>query len=177
VARLDDVLIVMGPSGCGKSTLAAALAEELGWAVVEGDLYHSEKAKALMSRGIGLTDEMREPWLGRVAAAVIARDEPKIVVACSSLSQRVRDLLQKLLLVEPRFILPHVPEDELARRLSERKNHFARTALLASQMQSLEVTPDILVIDGENSTEKQVREIKALLGHNEKDPPERAFRS
>jgi gluconokinase len=163
VAEADDVIIVMGPSGCGKSTVAAALAAHLAVPFIEADLFHSEEAKALMAAGVGLTDAMRRPWIHRVARAIEAEEGERVVAACSCLSKQVRQWITEELGRKPVFILPHLSSEDLANRLTSRKDHFAGTALLASQLASLEVTDDILLIDGRLGREEQVEAALALL--------------
>ena len=52
-------VVVMGVAGCGKSSLGAALANALGWTLVEGDDFHAESSKARMRDGVPLTDADR----------------------------------------------------------------------------------------------------------------------
>jgi gluconokinase len=53
------VLVQLGVSGTGKTTIGKALAAELGWALVEGDDFHSAANIAKMNAGIHLYDEDR----------------------------------------------------------------------------------------------------------------------
>lgn len=57
------LIIVMGVSGSGKSTLAQALAERNHYMYLEGDDFHSGESKAIMAKGIPLTDVQRAPWV------------------------------------------------------------------------------------------------------------------
>ena len=61
------VLVVMGVAGSGKTTIAAALAERLGWRLLEGDTFHPPANVAKMAAGTPLTDDDRWPWLRAIA--------------------------------------------------------------------------------------------------------------
>jgi len=53
------ILVVMGVAGSGKTTIAAALAERLGWRLLEGDAFHPPANVAKMAAGTPLTDDDR----------------------------------------------------------------------------------------------------------------------
>ena len=48
-------LVIMGVAGCGKSSLGTAVADALGWTLIEGDDFHADASKAKMRQGIALT--------------------------------------------------------------------------------------------------------------------------
>lgn len=126
-------LVVMGVSGTGKSTIGVALARVLDLPFVEGDDLHPEANVAKMSAGIPLTDADRAPWLDRVAAEL---DRP-VVVTCSALKRAYRDRLRA---AAPDLVLVflHGTPELLAARMSGRAGHFMPTALLTSQLATLE---------------------------------------
>lgn len=131
-------IVVMGVSGTGKSTVGAALARVLGLPFVEGDDLHPEANVAKMAAGIPLTDADRAPWLDRVAAEL---DRP-VVVTCSALKRAYRDRLRA---AAPGvvFVFLHGSRELLAERMAGRVGHFMPTALLDSQLATLEEpTPD-----------------------------------
>src|SRR4030088_3358147 len=85
----------MGVSGSGKSVIGALLAGALGIEFVEGDAYHSPENVARMSAGIPLTDEDRHAWLAAIATRLdAARADRGLVVSCSALKRRYRDVLR-----------------------------------------------------------------------------------
>jgi gluconokinase len=129
-------IVVMGVSGSGKSHLGAALARACGMDFVEGDDLHPPANIAKMSAGIPLDDADRQPWLEAIAAAIATHRGQGVVVACSALRRSYRDVLRQ---ADPalRLLYLHVPRDELARRMRERK-HFMPPALLDSQLAILE---------------------------------------
>lgn len=129
-------IVVMGVSGSGKSRLGAALARACGVDFVEGDALHPAANIAKMSAGVPLDDADRQPWLAAVAAAMAARRDDGVVVACSALRRCYRDVLRQ---ADPalRLLYLRVPREELARRLRER-SHFMPASLLDSQLATLE---------------------------------------
>jgi carbohydrate kinase (thermoresistant glucokinase family) len=132
----------MGPSGCGKSTLAKALARRLAWTFVEGDELHPQANIDKMRAGLALDDADREPFLRAVGAALAEGRATGVVVSCSALKRRYRDLLRELAGADLLFVLPRVSRSVLARRLAGRRNRFMPTTLLASQLAALEPLQD-----------------------------------
>lgn len=126
-------VVVMGVSGAGKTTIARMLAAELGARFLDADDLHSDAARAKMAAGTPLDDADREPWLERVAAAATG----DVVVACSALKRRYRDILRA---GAPgvRFVELDVSRAELERRLAARTDHFMPASLLDSQLATLE---------------------------------------
>ena len=73
------VVVVMGVSGCGKTTIASSLAQSLGWAFIEGDVFHPPENVQRMAHGIALTDADRALWLERLALEL--KDQSRINAA------------------------------------------------------------------------------------------------
>jgi gluconokinase len=130
-------VVVMGVAGCGKSTVAALLAERLGWELLEGDALHPAANVERMRAGIPLTDDDRAPWLAAIASWMDERLAAgrSVVVACSALARRYRDVLRldKVVFVH----LTGSPE-LLAGRLASREYHFMKAGMLRSQLATLE---------------------------------------
>lgn len=148
------VLIVMGVSGSGKTTVGRMLAERVGWSFVDADDHHPHANVAKMARGEPLTDEDRVPWLQRLRSlidAALVEDTP-MVLACSALKQRYRDVLG---VGDPRLVLVYLRGDEarIAERMRARTDHFFRPDLLHSQFEALEEPRDALVVDVESTPE------------------------
>lgn len=130
-------VVVMGVSGCGKSSVAEGVAKGLGGAFLEADRYHSPENVARMSQGIGLTDELRWPWLESVCAAARAEPARPVVIACSALKRAYRDFLRQRL-DGVRFVFLDGPREVIAARMQARPGHFAGVSLLDSQIATLE---------------------------------------
>lgn len=132
-------LVVMGVSGVGKSTIAKRLADRLGWAMAEGDEYHSKANVEKMEAGVPLTDADRLPWLRNIRAWVGERDAEgrNTVVTCSALKRSYRDMLRES---PARVLFVHLdaPAEVIAERLSARTGHFMPPELLESQFRDLE---------------------------------------
>lgn len=132
-------VIVMGVSGCGKTTVGRALAASAGWRYVEGDELHPPENVALMAAGTPLTDADRQGWLEKIAAVLgeAAERGEGLVVTCSALKRRYRDLLRG---PAPglRFVFLHGPQALLAERMAARQGHYMPPSLLQSQLATLE---------------------------------------
>jgi len=131
--------VVMGVSGCGKSEIGQRLAQALGAPFLEGDAYHSASNVAKMAAGIPLDDEDRAGWLRTLQAEIAAAQArgEGLVLACSALKRRYRDLLRA---ADPslRFIHLSGPRDLIAERMLARTAHYMPASLLDSQLRDLE---------------------------------------
>lgn len=157
------VVLLMGVSASGKSAVGEALADALGWAFEDADAYHDPASLAKMSRGEGLTDADRAPWLARLGALVRRRAEagPPTVLACSALKRRYRDALGAGRPEVAAFWLD-VPPAELARRLGDRGDHVAGPDLLPSQLAAFE-PPASGRLDGTRPVSALVDDVVARL--------------
>jgi gluconokinase len=126
-------VVVMGVSGSGKSTVGRLVAEALRVPFLDGDDFHDDASIVRMRRGEPLDDATRGPWLDRLHSALVERRHDGAVVACSALTTAYRRVIGHGL--DVRFVLLDVPRDVLARRLRERRGHFAGPDLLASQLE------------------------------------------
>jgi len=135
--------VVMGVCGCGKSTIGTALAERLGTPFIEGDKFHPAENVAKMSAGIPLDDADRAGWLRALADQIgNARERGEgLVVSCSALKRRYRDLLRQ---ADPDLRFAHLqgPRELIADRLGRRTDHYMPPALLDSQLRDLEALQD-----------------------------------
>jgi gluconokinase len=132
--------VVMGVCGSGKSLIGARLARELDIEFVEGDGLHPPENVQRMTAGIPLTDDDRRGWL--IAIATRLREAKRagvgLVVSCSALKRRYRDLLRSNGEVDVRFVYLAGSQVLLAERLANRRGHFMPPALLESQLSILE---------------------------------------
>jgi gluconokinase len=131
--------VVMGVSGAGKTEIARQLAARLGIAFIDGDRFHSSENIAKMSAGIPLTDEDRQEWLLTLRHRLRqASDEGQaVVLACSALKRRYRDMLRG---GNPALIFVYLDGDRdlLASRMKSRQGHFMPASMLDSQLATLE---------------------------------------
>jgi len=134
----------MGVSGCGKSTVGQALAAANGVPFVEGDLYHPPANVAKMSAGQPLNDDDRADWLLALQAQISAARQrgEGLVISCSSLKRRYRDLLRQ---GDPALRFAHLngSKEVIEARMQARVGHYMPTSLLDSQFRDLEpLQPD-----------------------------------
>jgi gluconokinase len=131
--------VIMGVSGCGKSTIGAALARAHNVPFIEGDEFHPDANVAKMSSGIPLDDVDRAGWLQALADQIRhAREQGAgIVVSCSALKRRYRDLLRQ---ADPGLRFAHLQGSRMLieQRMHARPDHYMPPALLDSQLRDLE---------------------------------------
>ncbi|MCJ1400189.1 hypothetical protein MMC11_003393 [Xylographa trunciseda] len=159
--------IITGPAGCGKSSVAEYLAKELSIPYIEGDDYHTAAAKQKMGRGIPLDDVDRWDWLIKLREAAVARLSPSassavkdhtgVVVTCSALRRRYRDVIRVAAYehhnVAVHFVYLRADEELLMKRVLSRQGHYMKSAMVHSQMEVLEEpdgneqTMDVLEVD------------------------------
>jgi gluconokinase len=142
------VIVLMGVSGSGKTTVGQLLADALGAEFAEGDAYHPPENIEKMRRGIPLEDTDRWPWLQTLAVQVdrwLAAGTA-VVLACSALKQRYRDVLGK---GRPGVRFVHLKGDKtlIRLRLDGRRGHYMPTTLLDSQFAALEPPSDAITVD------------------------------
>ena len=129
----------MGVSGCGKSTVGEMLARQLNISFYDADDFHTELNKDKMASGKALTDDDRNPWLRLLANHMLDwQASGGAVLACSALKQGYRDTLTSRLPNSVQFVYLKGDEKTLVQRLSNRTMHFMSSALLQSQLQTLE---------------------------------------
>ena len=160
------ILVLMGVTGSGKTTVGKLLAAETGWRFADADDFHSDANKAKMHAGIPLTDDDRKPWLDTLHQLLLGWYEAGIsgILGCSALKQSYRDMLTpQIPPVNIRFILLDVSRPVLEERLKGRRNHYMNPGLLQSQIDTLEVTPDLMQVCGEDPPEKIVQGILEKL--------------
>jgi gluconokinase len=156
------ILILMGVTGSGKTTIGKLLAAETGWRFADADDFHSEANKAKMHASIPLTDEDRKPWLATLHQLLLGWYEGGTsgILGCSALKQSYRDVLTpQIPPLNLRFILLEVSRKVLEERLRARKNHYMSPELLQSQLDTLEITPDLTRVSAEGPPQKIVQEI------------------
>ena len=131
-------IVIMGVAGCGKSTLGAALAQQLGLPLIEGDGHHSADSLAKMRSGVALTDADRDGWLTELSAQ-LSNPPTAVVLTCSALKRAYRDRLRQAC-PSVRFVYLDIDRaSALARVKARAAEHFFSTSLVDSQFATLEV--------------------------------------
>jgi gluconokinase len=131
--------VVMGVCGCGKSEIGKRLAASLQVPFLEGDAFHSASNVDKMAAGTPLDDIDRADWLLRLQAEIAtarARGDG-LVLSCSALKRRYRDLLRA---ADPELRFAHLAGERslIAARMQSRTEHYMPTSLLDSQLRDLE---------------------------------------
>ena len=137
----------MGVAGSGKTTVGTMLSDAMNCEFLEGDLLHSETNIEKMRRGIPLTDADRAPWLAAVHERIRESFERgrDLVVACSALKQQYRRQLARGVPIA--WVYLKGPPALIRDRLRQRRHHFMKADMLASQLDALDEPADALVID------------------------------
>ncbi|KAJ6017623.1 gluconokinase [Penicillium sp. IBT 35674x] len=177
---IQHIWVVTGPAGCGKSTVGQAIRQELNLPFLEGDDYHPKANKDKMSNGIPLTDADRWDWLISLRQAAIDALSPSesndfhppagVVVACSALKQKYRDVMRVAAYGSPsvqiHFVYLKLTEAVLMQRVSQRKSHYMKSDMVQSQLAALEEPQgewDAITINVEGSQEQvQQNVLKAV---------------
>ena len=133
---INASLVIMGVAGCGKSSLGAALAERLGFELIEGDDHHSPGNRDKMRQGTPLTDADRDGWLTTLAG-LLAQHPGGAVLTCSALRRTYRERLRA---AAPglRFVFLDLTPALAQQRVSARSAHFFSSSLVDSQFATLE---------------------------------------
>ena len=154
------IVVLMGVSGSGKTTIGEALAQRLGWKLIEGDDYHPRENVAKMAAGIPLEDADRWPWLDALNRRL--KSERDAVVTCSALKKSYR---KRLLagLNEPRLVYLYADKALIASRLAKRKHRYMPASLLDSQFAALEPPANALRVDVSSDIESSVATIVAAV--------------
>lgn len=147
--------IIAGVSGSGKSTVGKLLAERLGCEFADADDFHPPENIAKMKAGIPLDDTDRSGWLEALGHHLASRES--IVLACSALKRIYRDRLRELA-GKLKFVVLTLDKEELIQRLESRE-HFMPASLLESQIATLELGDDVVVVENKRLAE----EVAALL--------------
>ncbi|KAJ5632622.1 gluconokinase [Penicillium lividum] len=171
LSPMQHIWVVTGPAGCGKSTVGQAIRQELNLPFLEGDDFHPKSNKDKMGHGIPLTDADRWDWLISLRQAAINALSPSesnnfqppagVVVACSALKQKYRDVMRVAAYGSPsvhiHFVYLKLTEAVLMQRVTQRKSHYMKSDMVHSQLAALEEPQgewDAITINVEGSPEQ-----------------------
>jgi gluconokinase len=160
------IVVLMGVSGSGKTTIGTLLAERAGVVFADADDYHPVANKQKMAAGHPLNDEDRQPWLETLNRLMRGWFEAGTggVLACSALKDRYRvTLAAGMPAGEVDFVLLELSKEQIAERMKARHHEFMNPALLDSQLATLEIPKDALVIENDRSPEEIVQQILSRI--------------
>jgi gluconokinase len=157
-------VLVMGVSGSGKSTVGKALANRLGWTFADADDYHPPANREKMSRGEPLTDEDRQPWLEKLHDLLTehALEQKTLVLACSALKEKYRDILVGDL-EGVALVFLRGDAQLIAERMRQRE-HFMPVSLLETQLATLEPPTNAIIVDIAQPLETMLEQVVTQLG-------------
>jgi gluconokinase len=145
-------VVFMGVAGCGKSSAGQAVAQRMGWPLIEGDDYHLDASKAKMRQGIALTDHDRAEWLALLGGLLAEqqRSGQAAALTCSALKRSYRDLLRSRH-AGLRFVYLDIDKPHALQRVAARAGeHLFPPSLVDSQFATLEPPhgePGVLCVD------------------------------
>jgi len=153
----------MGTTGAGKTTVGEILSRELGWEFADADNFHSPENVVKMSKGIGLTDEDRKPWLAALRKKIArwVADGKNGILACSALKKTYRDELT--VGPEVKWVYLKGTFGEISKRVAARQGHYAKQDLVVSQFAALEEPADAMIVDVSRSPEEIASEVRKRL--------------
>jgi gluconokinase len=134
--------------------------------VEDADDDHPEENRRKMAAGIPLTDADREPWLKAMHERMVQyrQKDESIILACSALKQRYRDLLSDgFSRIEMRFVYLHGRTALIRERSNSRRHPYMNPELLDSQLATLEVPSEAWSISVAGSPEQAVEQILTRL--------------
>ncbi|KAI1455148.1 carbohydrate kinase [Annulohypoxylon moriforme] len=142
--KTKRIFVISGLAGSGKTTVASYLSQALSIPYLEEDDYHTTDIKLKIGNGKPLTVDDRWDWLIelRDKAAKRLRSSDAIIVTCSSLGRKCRDVFRVMpyydRAVRVRFIYLKIDEEQLQERASSRVGHEINITTVRSQMECLE---------------------------------------
>lgn len=133
-----------------------------------------------MSQGIPLSDEDRWDWLislRRAATDALSPSEANhyqppsgVVVSCSALKQKYRDVMRVAAygtpLVQIHFVYLKLDERVLLQRVNQREAHYMKSGMVHSQLQALEEPQgewDALTVSVQGPKEEVQRKVSDLV--------------
>lgn len=158
------IFIIMGVAGTGKTTVGRASAEHLGLPFLDADDFHPPENITKMRGGTPLNETDRIPWTQAITTHITRKyKHADIVLACSALSKPTRSRLRAGLSGNCVFIHLHGDWHILKERLTARRGHMFSVDLLASQFTALQMPKRAHMLNIDQSIERLVTQICALI--------------
>ena len=153
----------MGVAGSGKTTVGKQLAKDLDGQFLDADAFHPTENITKMMNGIPLNDDDRISWLLTLNKSLKSNSRSRVVIvlACSALKAKYRDILSEGVPVT--FIYLNVAYRTAIKRLEKRKEHFFNLNLLQSQFDTLEKPSNAIEVDANMELEHIMNEINTKL--------------
>ena len=131
---------------------------------MDGDDLHPAANVEKMAHGTPLNDADRRPWLQAIRNLIQDCEENRqdLIVACSALKQEYRDFLNTDTHI--RWVFLTGAPRSIRERLTQRSHHYMKSALLDSQLETLEAPRDALVTNIAGPVEGITRFIREGLG-------------
>lgn len=167
-------LVIAGPACTGKTSFAAYAAGMLRYSFVEGDLFHLHRVmERARKHSIPMTDDYRETeWFNAIAGGLLfaALQHMEIVLTCSALKRRFRELLVELGsqigMGDLWIVWLDVPPSELRLRAEKRQretNHPFGPEMIDSQLADTErpgyEEKNVVIVDGTLPSNLLLKEI------------------
>lgn len=162
------IWVITGPAGCGKTSVAEYLHGTFALPYLEGDTFHTPQNVQKMANGQPLTDADRWDWLIllREEALKALKDSEGVIVTCSALKRKYRDVMRIAAYHHPEiqvhFVFLKASEALLMDRVRARQNHYMKDYMVHSQFESLEAPTmdetDVLSVDA-SGTSKEVQQL------------------
>ena len=161
---MKNIIILIGVSGSGKSTLGEVLSKKLGILFIDGDDFHSPNNIEKMKKSIPLNDKDRKPWLIKLSKKIFESHKNGVVVACSALKEKYRELLVRF--VPKKNILWVVLDCEIKelKKRMQKRSHFMPVDLLESQIKIFEKPKNAFYLVSSLTIEEQIKKIHRELG-------------
>ena len=171
---MRNLVVVFGLSGSGKSFLSRILHDEFGYEWLRSDVIRKElmglspeqKTKTAFGKGIYTEDITRKVYEEMVKRAKeLLSDGKRVVLDATFLKRWQRDLGRENF-KNPLFILASASEEEIRRRLSNRKDvSDADFSIYLKQKEIFEPPEEVeyVVVDTERSRKELLSVLKELI--------------
>lgn len=158
------IVVLMGVTGVGKTTVGKLLAARCDMTFYDADDHHPAANVEKMRAGIPLQDKDRWPWLDRLNG--LLRDaqaqHQSVVMACSARKKRYRERLS-VGCNDVHYVLLTGEKELIRQRLAARKGHYMNPALLDSQLETLEMSAESVLVDIGDTPEVLTERIAATV--------------